>query len=104
MKIGSDSVVGVIVTYQVPNVVPRVRFPGGAFCSHISITMGLFVSHQQQIICLGGAMDSASDFESEGCGFDPHPRCFVFFGRHHEDDFGQTQLHANDSPRTYLSR
>ena len=21
-------------------------------------------------------MDSASDFESEGCGFDPHPRCF----------------------------
>ena len=22
-------------------------------------------------------MDSASDFESEGCGFDPHPRCFL---------------------------
>ena len=28
---------------------------------------------------LGGAMDSASDFESEGCGFDPHPRCFLNF-------------------------
>ena len=26
-------------------------------------------------------MDSASDFESEGCGFDPHPRCFLFQGR-----------------------
>ena len=26
-------------------------------------------------------MDSASDFESEGCGFDPHPRCFLLQGR-----------------------
>ena len=27
----SDSAAGVVVTYQVPNLVPRVRFPGGAF-------------------------------------------------------------------------
>jgi hypothetical protein len=26
-------------------------------------------------------MDSASDFESEGCGFDPHPRCFAYLSK-----------------------
>jgi hypothetical protein len=27
----SDSAAGVVVTYMVPNHMPRVRFPGGAF-------------------------------------------------------------------------
>ena len=47
-------------------------------------------------------MDSASDFESEGCGFDPHPRCF---GEVNNSATTGTSNHifCSRTPYTYLT-